>query len=261
MPYANVNQQKLYFEDSGGSGPVVLCSHGFLMDHTMFDPQVTALAPAYRLVRWDERGFGRTEWDGLPFTYWDSAADAIGLLDHLGVERAALMGMSQGGYLSLRAALAAPSRVRALVLIDTQAGTDDPGAIAGYRQMFETWMEHGPIDPLVEGVASTILGGREHWEPWVSRWRAIPRERLRAPSECLLGRDDLSGRVREIACPALVVHGAEDVAIPFSAAEALARALPGSRGLLRVEGAAHAANLTHPDRVNPPVRAFLDGLG
>jgi hypothetical protein len=75
MPFADVNGQRLFFEDSGGDGPAVLLSHGFLMDSTMFDPQVEALAPEFRCIRWDERAFGRTEFDGKPFTYWDSAAD------------------------------------------------------------------------------------------------------------------------------------------------------------------------------------------
>src|SRR3954454_18251750 len=119
MPFADVNGQHIYFEDSGGSGPPVIFSHGFLMDHEMFAPQVDALAGEFRCITWDERGFGETE-AGAPFTYWDSAEDLLGLLDHLGVQSAVVGGMSQGGFVALRAALLAPERVRALVLIDTQ---------------------------------------------------------------------------------------------------------------------------------------------
>lgn len=115
MPFAEVNGQRLRYEDSGGDGPPVIFSHGFLMDREMFAPQFTDLADTYRIITWDERGFGETEFDGEPFTYWDSARDLFGLLDHLGTERAVLGGMSQGGYLSLRAALLHPDRVRALI--------------------------------------------------------------------------------------------------------------------------------------------------
>ncbi len=104
MPHAAINGQQIYFEDSGGDGTPVVLAHGFLMDHELFAPQVEALAPAgYRVITWDERGFGLTEFDGEPFTYWDSAADCLGLLDHLGLESAIVGGMSQGGFLSLRA--------------------------------------------------------------------------------------------------------------------------------------------------------------
>ena len=108
MPYAEVNGQRLRYEDTGGDGPPVIFSHGFLMDHEMFAPQAAALAPEFRVIAWDERGFGETEFDGKPFTYWDSARDCFGLLDHLGIEQAVLGGMSQGGFLSMRAALLEP---------------------------------------------------------------------------------------------------------------------------------------------------------
>src|SRR5229473_1079844 len=66
-----------------GDGPAVVMSHGFLMDHEMFAPQVAALAPEFRVITWDERGFGATEFDGKPFSYYDSANDCMALLDHL----------------------------------------------------------------------------------------------------------------------------------------------------------------------------------
>src|SRR3954451_22242566 len=107
MPFADVNGQHIYFEDSGGDGAAVIFSHGFLMDHEMFEPQVAALSDEFRCISWDERGFGQTE-ANADFTYWDSADDALALLSHLGVDRAFVVGMSQGGFLSLRAALRAP---------------------------------------------------------------------------------------------------------------------------------------------------------
>src|SRR5580704_4940145 len=125
MPSAAVNGITVDYADSGGGGPVVVLSHGFLMEQSMFDAQVAALAGEFRVITWDQRGHGGTPAPG-PFTYWDSARDVLALLDHLGVERAVLGGMSQGGFLSLRAALTAPDRVRALVLIDSQAGQEDP---------------------------------------------------------------------------------------------------------------------------------------
>ena len=260
MPFADINGQRLYYEDSGGDGPAVLFSHGFLMDHSMFDPQVSELAPEFRCITWDERGFGQTEFDGKPFTYWDSAADALALLDHLGVQEAVLAGMSQGGFLSLRAALTAPDRVRALVLIDTQAGREDPAVLDAYGGMIDTWTAGGERQELFDGIAALILGQGCDPEPWTRRWHAAPPENLRQPADCLLGREDLTDRLREITCPALVIHGTEDAAIALDRAEALCQGLPGCRGIVQVEGAGHAANLTHPELVNPALRAFLSDL-
>jgi 3-oxoadipate enol-lactonase len=259
MPTAAVNGQQLYFEDTGGDGPVVVLSHGFLMDHSMFDAQVEALRDAYRVVTWDERGFGDTESDGEPFSYWDSARDVLGLLEHLGVEQAVLGGMSQGGFLSLRAALLSPGHVRALILLDTQAGVEDPEVAPVYEEMLQTWASVGPVDELAETVANIIIADPDHNPAWIAKWQAADKARIVQPGRCLMGRDDVTSRLSEITCPALVVHGTEDTAITMDKADALAAGLPGSGPVVAVAGA-HAANLTNPEPVNAAVRQFLDGL-
>jgi 3-oxoadipate enol-lactonase len=260
MPFAQVNGQRIRFEDSGGSGPAVILSHGFLMDREMFASQVDALAPEFRVITWDERGFGETEYDGQPFTYWDSAEDCLGLLDRLGIDRAVLGGMSQGGFLSLRAALLAPERVRALVLIDTQAGPEDPARLPAYRQMQETWLQLGPVDDLAEVIANLIIGDPELNQVWIAKWKELERESMRAPGDCLMEREDISDRLGEIACPTIVFHGTADLSIELELGEELCRGLPGCVGVVRIEGAPHAANLTHPDEVNGPLLDFLRSL-
>jgi pimeloyl-ACP methyl ester carboxylesterase len=259
MPYADVNGQRIYFEDTGGDGPVVILGHGFLMDHEMFEPQVAALRGRYRMITWDERGFGLTEFDGRPFTYWDSAADCLALLTHLDIDRAVVGGMSQGGFLSLRAALTAPERVRALLLIDTQAGPEHPDKAALYQGMLDMWVAAGAVDELAAGVATIIIDDPVENPKWIAKWKARPKELIVEPGRCLLGRDDISGRLGEITCPALVVHGLSDTAIEMELAEQLAGGLSGCGGVVEVQGA-HAACLTHPEQVNAAILDFLAGL-
>ena len=260
MPFADVNGQRLRFEDSGGDGPPVVLSHGFLMDREMFAPQVQALSPEFRVITWDERGFGETEFDGGPFTYWDSARDCLGLLDHLGIDRAVLGGMSQGGFLSMRAALLAPGRVRALVLIDTQSGPEDPERLPAYRQMQETWLQVGPVDELAQAISGLIIGDPVLSETWIAKWHKLPREAMTTPCDCLFEREDLTDRVSEITCPAIVFHGTADMSIEVDKAQALSERLPGSTGIVLIEGGPHASNLTHPEQVNAPLLAFLRSL-
>ena len=261
MATATINDIPVRFEDSGGEGPAVLFSHGFLMDHSMFDLQVDALAPDYRCIRWDERGFGDTPAPG-PFSYWDSAVDALGLLDHLGIDSAVLVGMSQGGFLSLRAALTAPERVRGLVLIDSAADVDDAETIEGYQGMLHV-MGNGSeeeVAGLFVGVSDLILGDEQLSAEWIPRWHQVDRAGLVTAGGALLGRDDVSDRLGEITCPVLVVHGTADQAIAVERAEAVCAGVPDCRGVIKVEGAAHAPNMTHPDQVNPPLREFLDAI-
>ncbi|HMC42741.1 MAG TPA: alpha/beta hydrolase [Acidimicrobiales bacterium] len=256
MPVADVNGQRLFYEDSGGSGPPVVFSHGFLMDHEMFAPQLDALSGEFRCITWDERGFGQTE-AREPFTYWDSACDCLGLLDHLGIGAAVLAGMSQGGFLSMRAALLAPARVKALVLMDTRAGREPEEVRPTYEAMAQQWATEGPTDPLAEAVASIIMSPGYDHSPWVAKWKASRPDAILEPFRTLMAADDITPRLREIACPAIIFHGEADASIAMAEAEVLQRELGNCVELVRIAGGGHACNLSHPAQANGPLRDFL----
>ena len=262
MPFAAVNGQRLYYEDTGGNAPVLVFSHGLLMDHRMFAPQVAAFGRHWRCICWDERGHGATATPGqcAPFSYYDSANDLVALLDYLGVERAVLVGMSQGGYLSLRVALTHPERVRALVLIDTQALPEDPAKMPGHQAVVARWAAHGLDADMATGLERTILGdGWEGAEEWKRIWQGMDVAHLQQCFATLEGRDDISERMGEIRVPALVVHGTQDRAITPERARAMADALPRAQWV-DIEGAGHAPNLTHPAPVNAAMQAFVGTL-
>jgi len=264
MPNAAVNGTEISYADTGGDGPVVVLSHGILMDQSMFAPQVEALAPEFRVITWDQRGHGRDQrgHGGTPargpFSYWDSARDLLGLLDHAGVQRAVLGGMSQGGFVSLRAALLAPDRVRALILIDTQAGLEDPAVAGAYEQLHEVWREQGPGP--VQDVVSSIIMGPGQWDDWYAKWAAAGLEDVTPAFRCLMDRDDITGRLGEIDCPALIVHGSADAAIPLAKAEELRDRLGGPVRLAVIDGGTHASNVSHPVEVSAEMLAFLRNL-
>jgi pimeloyl-ACP methyl ester carboxylesterase len=108
MVFVQLNGKTIFCQDSGGCKPAVILAPGFLMDSSMFVPQVAALSDVYRVITWDERGFGQTISDGEPFTDWDLADDCLAWMIHVGIESLVVGGMSQGGLLSLPAALIAP---------------------------------------------------------------------------------------------------------------------------------------------------------
>ena len=262
MPIAEVNGQRLYYEDTGGAAPAVIFSHGLFMDHEMFAPQVEALRDRYRCITWDERGHAGTASDTLaPFTYYDSADDLAALVKHLGIERAVLAGMSQGGFLSLRCALTHPEIVRALILIDTQAGCEDPERLKGHMQLANAWATGGLSDEIAAVVESIILG--DNWAgaaAWKAKWRQTKPVNMLGCMQTLASRDDVTGRLGEIKVPALVIHGAADAAIELALAQKLAAGLANA-DLVVVPGAGHAANLTHFEAVNPAIERFLAALG
>ncbi|MFM1752095.1 MAG: hypothetical protein RL119_1057 [Actinomycetota bacterium] len=257
MTTASINGTTVYYQDTGGSGTPVILSHGFLMDHSMFEPQVEALSAYHRVIAWDERGFGATPAPG-PFSYWDSAADVLALMDHLNIDKAFIGGMSQGGFISLRVALTAPERVLGLILIDTQAGTEDADKVEGYGQLREAWMAYGP-EPVQEIIAGLILGPGS-WPEWFAKWAALDKDQFSLAFDCLMNRDDVTSRLGEISAPALIIHGTADAAIPVAKAETLKSGLAGPASLVTVDGAPHAANLTHPAPVNAAIKKFLADL-
>ncbi|EPX58713.1 hydrolase, alpha/beta fold having protein [Cystobacter fuscus DSM 2262] len=257
MPIAELNHQGIYFEDSGGPGPVLILGHGFLMDGRMFDAQAEALAPEFRVIRWDARGFGRTRWDGQPFSLYDSAADCIALLDHLGIQRAVVGGLSQGGYCALRVALRYPERVRGLVLMSTSGSMDGEQGRAGYRQVRDLWGTPGAMENILQLYSRVIIGDSRFLSPWLERWRQTPKAAFVAATNNLLERDDIEPRLGEIRCPAIVFHGLADAAIPVSEAQVLVDALGGRTRYVPIPGAAHAPTLTHPELLNPPLVEFM----
>ena len=181
-------------------------------------------------------------------------------MDHLGIDEAVLIGMSQGGYLSLRAAMVYPDRVLGLVLIDSGVFVDDEEALAGYADMIQHWLSDEPLGEVATMVAGLIIGEPELMEKWIGIWESRDRSTIEYPGDCLISRDDISGRVEEITCPVLIVHGEEDLAIPIESARRLCSDLSHCRGMIPVPGASHASNLTHPEVVTPAIAEFLAGL-
>jgi pimeloyl-ACP methyl ester carboxylesterase len=260
MPYAEIRRQRLYYEDSGGDKPAVAFSHGFMMDHSMFDAQVEALRDRYRCITWDERGHGLTGDATEPFTYWDSADDLYELLRSLGIHQAVLAGMSQGGFLSMRAAIAHPDMVRALVLIDTQAGTENPELMPYYQGLVQRWVTDGMDDELATTIAGIIIGqGYDGTERWKDSWYKLGSDNVLQIFSTLAGRDDLHPRLSEIHVPAVVVHGEQDIAITIELAQRLSHGIQDA-SLTLIPGAGHASNMTHPELVNPAIEQFLAGL-
>jgi 3-oxoadipate enol-lactonase len=256
MPFASANGQSFYYEVTG-DGPPVLFSHGFLMDHTMWDPQVAALSDEFTCITWDERGFGTTEFQPEPFTMWDAADDAVSILDFLGIEKATLVGMSQGGYLTMRAAIRHPDRVKAVVLVDTKGDGLSSEEYKGYFEFFDSWAESGPTDEHINAMADAILGTDWLVREWAPRWRAVDKGNVRWTFPASLPEESVLPQLAGYLGPLTVIHGSADTSFPVSDAEDINAAAGNGLGVHVIEGGTHAANLTHPDETNKVLREFL----
>jgi pimeloyl-ACP methyl ester carboxylesterase len=150
--------------------------------------------------------------------------------------------------------------VRGVVLIGSEAGINTAEEKEGYRQVFDQWKSHGPLGEVGQLVGNLLFGDPALTEKWLPVWEARDRSSLMHPVETLLSRDDITSRLSDITCPVLVIHGTDDVAITIDKAEIVTAAVPDCRGLVRVRGAGHSPNMTHPVEVNSALVQFLDEL-
>lgn len=135
--------------------PAVVLSHGATLDHDSWAPQIEALAQHYRVITWDMRGHGLSQPLTGKFTFRRGAADLIAILDHLGIDRAALVGLSMGGFVSQQVAYDWPHRVAAIASFDAGSITAfKMGAFARFGLAASSWiMRLYPRRWLVEAIA------------------------------------------------------------------------------------------------------------
>jgi pimeloyl-ACP methyl ester carboxylesterase len=181
-------------------------------------------------------------------------------MDALSIDTAVCGGVSQGGFISLRAALLAPQRMAGLILFDTEAQGCSQHDQQAYRQLFSALSAVGPIDDLAIPLARQLIGEHPAALQWIAKWRAAEQLPLAAPADCLINRDDIVGRLGEITCPALLARGAKDESIPASRLDTLHEHLPASTAVRSIPGAWHSPPLTHPEAVNPLLLGFLASL-
>ncbi|MFE0703277.1 alpha/beta fold hydrolase [Streptomyces sp. NPDC058872] len=247
--------------DLAGSGPLtVLLLHSGVCDRRMWDGQFHALAEAgHRVVRCDLRGFGDTPID-TPHVH---AEDVRALLDHLGVERVALVGSSFGGRVALELAALHPDRVSALALLAPGIpGMVPSSELRAWGAREDALLEAGDLDAAVELNVDTWLGPEAGPDA-----RAFVREAQRRAFDLQLAaaeehhptapevtRDDLA-RIR---VPALVAVGAHDLPDFRAVADELGRLLPAARRV-DLDWAGHLPALERPDETARLLAAFLAG--
>jgi pimeloyl-ACP methyl ester carboxylesterase len=249
MPVLERPAGNIRYQVTGSAGPALLLSHGFGATSAMFAGNVPALADTHRVVTWDLRGHGGSEYPADPDSYSsaNALADMGALLAALGLDGAVLGGHSLGGYLSLQFTLAFPERVTGLVLIDTGPGfRNDAARDEWNRQAHRTGAR------LTErGLAG--LGGSPELHDGEHRDATglINAARYTLTQQDAHVIDGLS----QIAVPTLVIVGADDK--PFlGAADYMTAKIPHARKVV-IPAAGHAPNVSQPEIFDTELIRFL----
>jgi 3-oxoadipate enol-lactonase len=242
----------LYWTESGRQdGPAIVLSNALGCTSEMWTPQLDVLNAHYRVVRYDQRGHGRSDTVPGPYSLEDLGGDVLALLDHLGVSQASFLGSSLGGMIGLWLAAQFPERMDRLVVCCTSAWLNQ-------REVeFEratAAREHGTnelVSPTIERWFTPYF--REHHGPETADYAgmiASTDDEAYALCSEVIGQVDLRADLAAITAPTMVIAGADDPATPPDHAEAIAAGIGANARMEVLPHAAHLANIEQADEFN-----------
>jgi len=258
-----INGISLAFDDRGSGLPLLLI-HGFPLSRRIWEPQIGALKGEFRTVAPDLRGFGESDAPDGPYSMDLFADDMIGLLDHLGIGRAVVCGMSMGGYVAMNMLDRYQERVRAACFMVTRSAADDEAGRERRLNLAREVMDKGP--QIVTDAFSRILFSSRAGDGDTELVAEVCRIMAQTSSRGLAGgllamreRQDYTGRLAGFTVPSLVIGAELDIAIPPEESRRLAAGLPDAR-LAIIPDAGHMAGMENPAAVNRELLEFLHSL-
>jgi 3-oxoadipate enol-lactonase len=274
VPFAEVDGARVHYlaagpealsTGAGAGGTTLVLLHAFPLHAGMWAPQLAALSADRRVVAPDMLGFGGSDAPDSMYRYTlVGYADLVaGLLDHLGLDRVVLGGLSMGGYVAFAFLRQYPERVRALILADTRAGADT-------TEVFERRTDQQDQVARIGTTAliETLIGGllcehtkAEHLDlvEQVRRLMANPAAGFIGALEAMKHRPDATEELASISVPTLVIAGEDDALSPPEVARDMAGRIEDSTVAV-LPGAGHLSNLEAPEEFNAAVAAFLEKL-
>ena len=259
-----INGAQLNYELTG-DGPAVVLVHEGVCDLRMWDELAPVLAAEFAVLRYDMRGYGGSTMPPGPFS---QANDLLGLLDHVGIDSAALVGVSYGGRVALDTAAVAPERVTKLLLVATGLREHEwSQVIRDFGDEEERLLDAGEIDAATElNVRLWVDGPGRGPDPVRESVRARVREMQRRAFEIQVPayeaqpppgpEDPVEIRLSELSQPVLVVVGDADAPDFLEVADRLERELPNARKVV-LEDTAHTIPLERPDEFRDLALEFL----
>jgi 3-oxoadipate enol-lactonase len=258
---ASINGVSISYRDRG-TGLAVVFVHGHPFDQSMWDPQVEALSWKYRVITLDLRGYGASQVPNAEATTLETMANDIkGLLDHLGIQKAVVVGLSMGGQIAMAFADLFPERLAGLVLAATFAEGETPEGAVGRRTMADRFAKEGSVLPGGEMLPKLLAAASVKRDPAlaVKVYTMIANTPPTGAAATLRGRalrKDYLDPLRQVAVPSLIVVGTEDQFSPIERAKRMHEAISDSR-LEIFNGIGHMPNLEASDRFNGLLHEYL----
>lgn len=242
-----------------GDGEPVVFLHGLGGTRSAWGPQLRALSARFRCIAWDMPGYGHSALIE-PLTYGAIADALVGLLDHLEIERADLVGLSFGGMHALHTAINHPDRVRRMVLADTSPAfgmdgtTRDDWVASRLAPLDAGHTPAGAAEQIIDAITAHPLTGRVRDET-IAAFGEIPVAGFRAAVECL-PNNDIRQQLADIPHRSCVIVGELDEETPVAYAKVLADGLPNAE-LHVIDDCGHLSPAEAPDLFNKITADFL----
>jgi pimeloyl-ACP methyl ester carboxylesterase len=265
--FVQVDNARLYYETAGQGIPLVMI-HAGVADSRQWNNEFAFFAPSYRVVRYDMRGYGKSEPVDGEFSHM---GDLVAVLDALEVhEPVVIMGCSMGGGLAMDFALTHPSRVKALIMVGSgPSGLElDVPASAKFAEV-EKAFEAGDLDLVSELETQIWFDGAGRTPEQVDQAmrkllydmnrQALAHEVKQLGKRLPNTQVPAFDRLGDLKLPVLIIVGEHDTPYILAAAEYMIEKLPSAR-MVRVEDAAHLPNMDHPDEFQTAVTNFLENL-
>lgn len=245
-----------------GTGPVILFVHGFPLNHTMWQAQISEFSRTNRVLAPDLRGFGGSGGALDSVSMEQFADDLAAVLVAVGVEGpVTLCGLSMGGYAAWQFVQRHPARVSKLIVCDTKAAADSPDAAATRLKLAETVLIEGP-EPVARAMMPKLFGPKTaELNPQVVesvRQMVITSSpaAIAGASRGMAARPDVTAWLPAIRVPTLVLCGEHDAITPAADMKTLAERIPHARFVV-IPDAGHMAPMEQPAVVNDAIRQFL----
>ncbi len=239
--------------------PALVLLHAFPLDRTMWDREVRALADAASpIIAPSFPGFGKSDLPPRQPTLDDYADAVAGVMDAARVDRAAIAGLSMGGYVAFAFWRRHRARVAGLALVDTRAEADAPEAAENRRRLAETVRAHG-VEALLKTPPKWLRDGSPRWPALKEIIRAQRPEAVAQASVAMAGRPDSTADLASIDVPTAVIVGEADAITTLAHARTMADGIAHA-SLAVLPDAGHIANLEAPEAFDRAIRSWLARL-
>jgi pimeloyl-ACP methyl ester carboxylesterase len=264
MPYLQINNTQIYYEDQGNGPETIIFSHGLLWSGYLFHNQIAILKNRYRCITFDFRGQGQSEVSQSGYDVESLYQDAVSIIETLDIGPCHFIGLSMGGFVGLRLAIRRSDLLKSLVILNSSPDPESKADERRYKMLsfVARWFGLGIV---ANRVMEIMFGKKFLKDPmrtdlkrdWKERMVTNDRIGITRAVSGVITREGVSDRLNQITVPTLIIAGDQDVAAVPDKAHVMQAGITNSE-LVIIPGAGHTSTIEEPEAVTAVLEKFLN---